>query len=162
MAEPQPASGQAQPVSAEELRQLQAVVPMISSHFKRAKSDMSPTLRDAFESDGLGPRHGAALAYALSAGPIGVGELARQLGIGMTNASQLTGDLARAGWLRRDSDPADHRRTLLSVPDERRDEVTEFIARRSDRLLRAMTRLTPEQRAGFIAGLNAWAEALAE
>ncbi|WP_297613632.1 MarR family winged helix-turn-helix transcriptional regulator [Nocardia sp.] len=153
MAEPQP-------VSAEDRSRMQAVVPMISSYLRRAHGDMPTALRDAFEANGLGPRHGAALAYALSAGPVGVGDLARQLGIGLTNASQLTGDLSRAGWLRRDSDPADHRRTLLSVPEERRADVREFIGRRSEPLMRAMTRLTLDERAAFLAGLTAWAEEL--
>ncbi|MFJ4650708.1 MarR family winged helix-turn-helix transcriptional regulator [Nocardia sp. NPDC088792] len=145
-----------EPVSAAEQRELKAVVPMISAHFKRARSDMPASLREAFAAHGLSPRHGAALAAVLSAESISVSELAKQLGIGLTNASQITGDLTRAGWLQRDPDPADHRRVLLSLPPDRRDEVSGFIDRRSDSLLRAMSRLTAGERAGFLAGLRAW------
>ncbi|WP_327141543.1 MarR family winged helix-turn-helix transcriptional regulator [Nocardia sp. NBC_01327] len=152
--------GEPQPVSAEDRSRLQTVVPMISSYLRRAHGDMPTALRDAFEANGLGPRHGAALVYALSAGPVSVGDLARQLGIGLTNASQLTGDLSRAGWLRRESDPADNRRTLLSVPQERRADVREFVGRRSEPLIRAMERLTTQERKAFLAGLTAWAEEL--
>ncbi|MGW4242679.1 MarR family winged helix-turn-helix transcriptional regulator [Nocardia sp. NPDC004722] len=135
-----------------------AVVPLISAYLRRAKGDMSPEMRQVFEAAGLGARHGAVLAYVWSSGPVSVGDAARQLGLSLTNTSQLSGELTRAGWLRRDSDPADHRRTLLSVPPERHAEFGAFIDRRSEVLLRAMARLTPTQREGFVAGLSAWAE----
>lgn len=136
---------------------LQALVPMLAPHFRRVFGDMPPRLRSAFESNGLGNRHGAALAAVLIAEPLGVGELARHLGIGLTNASQLAGDLDRAGWLIRRRAPDNQRRTLLSLPDERRNDVAEFVARRSAPLERAMAQLTPDQRSGFLAGLQAWA-----
>jgi DNA-binding MarR family transcriptional regulator len=117
--------------------------------------------RELFESAGLGARHGAVLSFVLSSGPVSVGDVARRLGLGLTNASQLSGDLARAGWLHREPDPADHRRTLLSVPPDHRSAVAEFLDRRSIPLARAIARLTPEQRAGFRAGLTAWVEEIA-
>ncbi|WP_433566118.1 MarR family winged helix-turn-helix transcriptional regulator [Nocardia sp. CA-151230] len=146
------------PVSAEEQRRLEALAPLIATHFRRAHGDMPSTLRTSFEADGLGNRHGAVLAQVLAAGSISVSDLARRLGISLTNASQLAGELNRAGWLRRHNDPDDNRRTLLSLPDDRRDDVATFINRRSDALLRAMSRLGAEERRGFLAGLQAWAE----
>ncbi|WP_162958281.1 MarR family winged helix-turn-helix transcriptional regulator [Nocardia yunnanensis] len=149
---------QAHPVDRELRDRLTVVVPLISSYLRRAKHDMPAGMRQAFETAGLGARHGAVLAFVWSSGPVSVSEVARRLNLSLTNTSQLSGELTRAGWLRRDSDPADHRRTLLSVPPERHDEFGDFLDRRSDVLLRALARLTPGERAGFLAGLTAWAD----
>ncbi|MCX4091261.1 MarR family winged helix-turn-helix transcriptional regulator [Nocardia sp. alder85J] len=146
---------------AEDFAELRTLVPLLSAYLRRAHGDMSPELRQAFESAGLGPRHGAVLSFVLSSGPVSVGDLARQLNLGLTNASQLSGDLTRAGWLRRESDAADHRRTLLTVPPERRPAVADFLDRRSTPLARAVQRLTPGELAGFRAGLTAWVEEIA-
>ncbi|GAB2517103.1 MarR family winged helix-turn-helix transcriptional regulator [Nocardia sp. NPDC059240] len=149
---------QAHPADTDMRDRLVAVVPLISAYLRRARTDMPPEMRQAFEAAGLGARHGAVLAFVWSSGPVSVSDAARQLGLSLTNTSQLSGELTRAGWLRRDSDPANHRRTLLSVPPERQADFAAFIDRRSEVLLRAMARLTPDQREGFVAGLNAWAE----
>jgi DNA-binding MarR family transcriptional regulator len=148
-------------VSAEQRRQLTTLVPLISAHLRRAHHDMSPAIRRTFESAGLGPRHGAVLTHVLSSGPSSVSEVARQLGLGLTNASQLSGELTRAGLLERRSDPADHRRTLLSAASEHRAAFEEFLARRGAALFRAMGRLTPQEQDGFIAGLQAWVDEIA-
>ena len=160
--EGQSSSPVADRVSADYQQRLQALVPMLAPHFRRVFADMPPRLRSAFESNGLGNRHGAVLAAVLVTEPLGVGELARHLGIGLTNASQLAGDLDRAGWLIRRRAPDNQRRTLLSLPDERRSDVAEFVARRSAPLLRATAQLTPDQRSGFLAGLQAWANEVAK
>ncbi|WP_218025889.1 MarR family winged helix-turn-helix transcriptional regulator [Nocardia miyunensis] len=148
-------------VSAEQRRRLTTLVPMVSAYLRRARYDMPPVIREVFEQAGLGARHGAVLSFVLSSGPASVSEVARQLGLGLTNASQLSGELTRAGLLRRRNDPADHRRTLLSAAPEYRAAFEEFLARRSAGLFRAMDRLTPEERHGFIAGLQAWVDEIA-
>jgi len=148
-------------VSAAQRRRLTALVPMISAYLRRARLDMPAAIRDRFESAGLGPRHGAVLGFVLSSGPVSVSEVARQLGLGLTNASQLSGELTRAGLLRRHSDPADHRRTLLSAAPEHRAAVQEFLDRRSAPLFRGMARLSPEEQDGFLAGLQAWVDEIA-
>lgn len=146
-----------EPLDTAQRRRLEAVVPMIAGHFKRARTDMPAALRAAFQANGLGNRHGAVLAQVLAADRITVGDLARQLDIGLTNASQLVGDLTRAGWLERGTDPDDHRRVVLTLAADRRADVAEFVDRRAEPILRAMARLTPADRAGFLAGLEAWA-----
>ncbi|WP_019926983.1 MarR family winged helix-turn-helix transcriptional regulator [Nocardia sp. BMG111209] len=143
---------------ADDIAEFRSLVPLLSAYLRRAHGDMSPELQQLFESAGLGPRHGAVLSFVLSSGPVSVGDVARQLSLGLTNVSQLAGDLTRAGWLRRESDPSDHRRTLLTVPPEHRQTVTEFLDRRSAPLARAIRRLTPDELAGFRAGLTAWVE----
>ncbi|WP_429426103.1 MarR family winged helix-turn-helix transcriptional regulator [Nocardia sp. GAS34] len=153
--------GDASTVSVEQRRRLATLVPLISAYLRRARHDMSPAMRQTFESAGLGPRHGAVLMCVLSSGPSSVSEVARQLGLGLTNASQLSGELTRAGLLERRSDPADHRRTLLSAAPEHRAAFEEFLARRGAALFRAMGRLTPQEQDGFIAGLQAWVDEIA-
>ena len=147
-------------VAAEEQLELQALVPLLANHFKRAHADMPPGLRAVFDAAGLGNRHGAVLARLLYTGPVTVGELARQLGLGLTNASQLIADLDHAGCVERHTDPADRRRTLVSLRSARRADVEQFIARRTTPLVRAMEQLTVAQRHGFLAGLRAWADAI--
>src|SRR3981189_680848 len=106
-------------VAAEEQLELQALVPLLANHFKRAHADMPPGLRAVFDAAGLGNRHGAVLARLLYTGPVTVGELARQLGLGLTNASQLIADLDHAGCVERHTDPADRRPTLWGGAAER-------------------------------------------
>lgn len=148
-------------VSAEQRRRLTMLVPMVSAYLRRARNDMPPVISKVFEQAGLGPRHGAVLSFVVSSGPASVTEVARQLGLGLTNASQLSGELTRAGLLQRRNDPADHRRTLLSAAPEYRAAFEEFLARRGAGLFRAMSRLTPEEQHGFIAGMQAWVDEIA-
>jgi DNA-binding MarR family transcriptional regulator len=148
-------------VSAEQQRQLTMLVPMISAYLRRARNDMPPVIRQVFEQAGLGPRHGAVLGFVVFSGPASVSEVARQLGLGLTNASQLSGELTRAGLLQRRNDPADHRRTLLSAAPEYRAAFEEFLERRSAGLFRAVARLTPEEQHGFLAGLQEWVAEIA-
>lgn len=145
-------------VSVEQQQRLRTLIPLISAYLRRAHQDMPPVMREKFESSGLGPRHGAVLVNVLSAGPASVSEVARKVGLGLTNASQLSGELTRAGLLERRSDPDDHRRTLLSAAPEYRAAFEEFLSRRSAPLFRAMGRLTPQEQDAFLAGLQAWVE----
>jgi DNA-binding MarR family transcriptional regulator len=150
------AAGRGAALGAEERLELQALVPLLANHFKRAHADMPPRLQADFDAAGLGNRHGAVLARLLHAGPVTVGELARQLGLGLTNASQLVADLDHAGYVERRTDPDDRRRTLVSLQSTRRADVEKFVARRIGPLARAFEQLTVAQRRGFLAGLRAW------
>lgn len=147
-------------LGAEELLELQALVPLLANHFKRAHADMPPQLRADFVDAGLGNRHGTVLARLLYTGPVSVGELARQLGLGLTNASQLIADLDHAGYVERHTDADDRRRTLVSLQSAQRADVEQFVARRTAPLARALGQLTVAQRSGFLAGLRAWASAI--
>ncbi|WP_269855484.1 MarR family winged helix-turn-helix transcriptional regulator [Streptomyces sp. RPT161] len=140
-----------------QLQETLAFVPLLAAFFRRAHTDMPDQLREAFSSHRLTARHGAVLTQLLAQDAIGVSELARRMGLSLSTASELVGDLSRAGWASRREDPADHRRTLVALPEERRPVVEEFVAVRAAPLLRAMDGLSAEQRQGFVAGLRAWA-----
>src|SRR5690606_4111859 len=80
-------------LSAQELDAL-SHVPLISASFRRAHSDMPDALRATFQAHGLGPRHGAILTQLMAGEPASVTDLARRLGVSLSTASQLVGDLA--------------------------------------------------------------------
>jgi DNA-binding MarR family transcriptional regulator len=117
---------------------------------------MPPLLRQSFATYGLGPRHGAILIQLYSSPPLNVSEVADRLGNSLPTVSQLIGDLERAGLVQRRVDSANRRRTLVSLAEERSEQIGEFLALRAAPLLRALDQLTSEQRAGFVAGLRLW------
>lgn len=116
-----------------------------------------PELRDAFSHHQLTARHGAVLTQLLAVQSIGVTELARRMRVSLPTASELVGDLSRAGWVERYADQANRRRTLVALPEHRRSIVEAFIAVRAAPLLRTLEGPSPEDRKGFVAGLTAWA-----
>ncbi|MGW0046637.1 MarR family winged helix-turn-helix transcriptional regulator [Nocardia cyriacigeorgica] len=144
-------------LSAQELDAL-SHIPLISASFRRAHSDMPDALRATFQAHGLGPRHGAILTQLMAGEPASVTDLARRLGVSLSTASQLVGDLARADLVLREEDPRNRRRTLVSIASPVRPIFEQFLAVRSAALLRAIARLEPADRPAFLAGLAAWAQ----
>lgn len=140
-------------------REIEAIglVPLLAPYLKQARGQMPEELRTAFEAHNLTPRHGAVLPQLLAEQPLAVGELAQRLRLSLSTTSELVGALSRAGLVERREDPANRRRTLVAIPADRLSVVQEFIAARSQPLLRALDSLSPRDRAGFIAGLTAWA-----
>ncbi|WP_280201830.1 MarR family winged helix-turn-helix transcriptional regulator [Nocardia cyriacigeorgica] len=148
-------------LSAQELDAL-SHVPLISASFRPAPRAQAaaPALhtRQSFQTDGLGPRHGAILTQLMAGEPASVTDLARRLGVSLSTASQLVGDLARADLVLREEDPRNRRRTLVSIAAAVRPIFEQFLAVRSAALLRAIARLEPADRPAFLAGLAAWAQ----
>ncbi|MFF5126791.1 MarR family winged helix-turn-helix transcriptional regulator [Streptomyces syringium] len=108
------------------------------------------------ETHGLTPRHGAVLPQLLAGEPLSVSEVARRLHVSLPTASELVGGLSRAGIVERTEDPANRRRILVSLAEDFRAPLEDFVARRGEPLLRALDGLSPSERAGFLAGLSAW------
>ena len=133
------------------------LVPLVAAYFQRARGDMPAEFYEAFREHGLTARHGAVLGHLLADRSLSVTELSRRLGVSLSTASELVGELSRAGWVERREDPANRRRTLVSITDRRRPAVEAFVARRAAPLLRALENLSPRDREGFVAGLTAWA-----
>jgi DNA-binding MarR family transcriptional regulator len=88
---------------------------------------------------------------------ITVTDLARRLGLSLSTVSELVGDLSRAGLVERQEDPANRRRTLVSLTERHRPTFEAFVAARAAPLLRVLENLSPRDRKGFSAGLSAWA-----
>ncbi|EIV94819.1 MarR family winged helix-turn-helix transcriptional regulator [Frankia sp. QA3] len=131
-------------------------VPLLAAYFQRARTEMPPELRGIFDAHGLTARHGAVLTQLLTGKPASVTELAARLGVSLSTASQLVGNLSDAGVVERREDPSNRRRTLVSLREQHRPAVESFVATRSAPLLRAMAGLSARDRAGFVAGLAAW------
>lgn len=141
---------------AAEIREVLTLLPLLA-YFQRARHDMSAEFYEAFRTHGLTARHGAVLSHLLTDRSLSVTELSRRMGISLSTASELVGDLGRAGWVERREDPADRRRTLVSTAEEHRPAMEEFVTRRSTPPLRVLDGFSPRDRQGFVAGLTAWA-----
>ncbi|WP_243408128.1 MarR family winged helix-turn-helix transcriptional regulator [Frankia canadensis] len=131
-------------------------VPLLAAYFQRARAEMPPQLRQAFDAHGLTARHGSVLPQLAGGQRLSVTEVAALLGVSLSTASELVGRLSEAGLIDRTEDPANRRRTLVSLREEFRPAVESFVATRSAPLLRALDTLSPRDRAGFLAGLAAW------
>ncbi|WP_330478242.1 MarR family transcriptional regulator [Streptomyces platensis] len=134
------------------------LVPLLEPFFRGGvvRELMPAPLREAMETNGLTPRHGAVLPQLLAGQPLTVSEIARRLHVSLPTASELVGGLSRAGIVERAEDPANRRRILVSLAEDFRPPLETFVARRTEPLLRALDGLSPGERAGFLAGLTGW------
>jgi DNA-binding MarR family transcriptional regulator len=110
----------------------------------------------------LGRRHIGLLAQIGVEGERSVGELAQALGLSLPAASKLTRDLEERGLVVRREDPADRRRTVVTLAPETREGVHSWLHERDRPLRTALGALSDEERAGFLKGLDALANAMLE
>src|SRR3989442_10178523 len=98
----------------EGMKQLVGVLPRVIRGLKRHRD---PAAVGLWRSAQLGQRHGSAL-YFLTDGPKTVGELAADLELGLATVSGVVAELDRAGLVERQQDPADRRRTIVTIRKE--------------------------------------------
>jgi DNA-binding MarR family transcriptional regulator len=110
----------------------------------------------------LGRRHVAMLAQVATGTGQTVGELARTLGLSLPAASKVTTELESHRLVARSEDPADRRRTVVELEPSTAAGVREWLARRDRPLEQALASLTVDERAAFLKGLRALADALLE
>jgi DNA-binding MarR family transcriptional regulator len=110
----------------------------------------------------LGRRHVAVLAHVATEGPTAVSDLAAALGLSLPAASTLTRELEDAHLVERREDPADRRRTVVDVDPATGRAVADWLRTRDAPLERALASLDETERAAFLKGLRALAEALME
>lgn len=134
------------------------VIPQLEVYFRRIKVDMPDDVAAVFAEHGLTARHGGVLGQLAVAQALGVSELAGRMAVSLPTASELAGDLRRAGLVVSEEDPDNRRRTLLSLADDYRSSVESLVTARAAPLQRAMERLSEQDREGFAAGLRAWAD----
>jgi DNA-binding MarR family transcriptional regulator len=101
----------------------------------------------------LGPRHVAALEQLLD-GPITVGELASRLGLTLPTVSGVLADLDRGGFIERNADPADRRRTIVAVIPAQAALVTEWLDGAARPLARVLDRLSPAEQDAFLKAMD--------
>ncbi|MFZ1878739.1 MAG: helix-turn-helix domain-containing protein [Gaiellaceae bacterium] len=110
----------------------------------------------------LGRRHVGVLAHVAAEGERTVGEIARELGLSLPAASKLVGELEDHSLVSRHEDPGDRRRTVVRLDPETSKRVLGWLGRRNQPLEAALATLTADERAGFLKGMRALADALME
>ena len=131
------------------LRKLVQLMPQVSRGLRRRQ--VPPVeVNDA----GLGPRHGAALSLLREQGPMTVGCLAAALGLTLGTVSGILADVERAGFVERSPDPADRRRTIVTLAQGRREAVGVWLEGASAPMGRALDKLSPDERATFVKAMT--------
>lgn len=86
---------------------------------------------------------------ALASGPLSVSALGEAIGVDQPRASRLVQQGVERGWLRREADPDDARRTRIVLTDEGRRLGRGVRGDRREALRRAMSALTADEQAEF-------------
>jgi DNA-binding MarR family transcriptional regulator len=136
----------------EQFMQLASWIPQTLRALQAAASPPPIVLRAAKERGSLNRRHFPTLLTVTFAGSLSVSELAARLGMSLSTASTLVGELSRAGLLQRSEDETDHRRRIVRLEDEHHDAITAWALDAFAPLQRTLQRLTPEAREAFVDG----------
>jgi DNA-binding MarR family transcriptional regulator len=110
----------------------------------------------------IGPRHIALLVQVGTEGERTVGQLADELGLSLPAASRLARDLEEHSLVRRREAIEDKRRTVVDLNALSNDDVEAWLGRRDQPLRDALAALDDDERAAFLKGLRALADALME
>ncbi|OLF17808.1 MarR family winged helix-turn-helix transcriptional regulator [Actinophytocola xanthii] len=130
------------------VRTLLLLLPRVVGRLKRATP---PPELAGFT---LAPRHLSLFSYLLFDGPMPVNELAKRLQVAPATVSLMVGELSRQGILERREDEADRRRTIVSIPANRRGAVENWVASAARAWHAALEPLSPEQRRLFVETLG--------
>jgi DNA-binding MarR family transcriptional regulator len=133
------------------IARLAPLLPQLVIAYQRRSGELPAALRDAGR---LGQRHVAMLVMLAIGGPLSVSDLAQRTGMTVAHASLVVGELARAGLVERDHDPADRRRILVSLSATAQPAVTEMRHRNAEPVLRFLNELTGDEADTFIAHLS--------
>lgn len=140
------------PVSDAQLAEVGRLMPALIHAMSKAEPRVPPILKRSWGA--LGERHMRVL-IALSSGPRSVGQLSSQLGVTLSTASLLVGELSRVGFVVRTEDPNDRRRTIVDLAPPHSNEVSGFVAQRTALLRNALEQLDPKERTALVKGLRA-------
>ena len=127
---------------------------------RRQKASSPLGLDRAMKEHGLGTRHATALLSVALDGPMTVTQLAARHHVMVKTASLIAVELEEAGLIERKEDPADRRRTIITIAKDKERAVADGLNKRAAPLQRALDRLTPAQRDGLIASLEVLGEEL--
>jgi DNA-binding MarR family transcriptional regulator len=108
----------------------------------------------------LAPRHLSLLAYLMFDGPMSVNELAARLEVAPATVSLMVSELSRKQILERHADPADRRRTIVSIAEDRLPAIQGWLAPGATAWRTALEPLTPEQRRLVVDTLLAYERAV--
>jgi DNA-binding MarR family transcriptional regulator len=127
---------------------LMQLMPRITRGMRRSQDRSAPQTITP-----LGPRHVAALEQ-LRDGPLTVGALAARLDLTLSTVSGVLADLDRAGYVARQADVADRRRTIVQITPAKNAEIEEWLDGAAEPLARVLERLAPDEQAAFLKAMD--------
>lgn len=130
---------------------LAPLLPQLVLAYQQRAGEIPAVLRDAGQ---LGQRHVGMLITLAISGPMNVSELARRTQMTVAHASLVVGELAKAGLVDRDHDPADRRRIIVSLSDRARPAVDEMRIRNAKPVMSFLSQLDESQAEAFISNLT--------
>ena len=101
----------------------------------------------------LSPRHAAALEE-LRDGPLTVGELADRLGLSLPTVSGVIADLDRAGFVERQPDPGDRRRTIVQVAPAKASLIAQWLDGAASPIARVLDKLDTAEQEAFLKAMS--------
>jgi DNA-binding MarR family transcriptional regulator len=108
----------------------------------RAQARSQRILRDAFEAEGVRGYDFRVLAAIEQHGPSSQADIGRTTGIDRSDVVATLDDLVHRGWARRDPDPADRRRNVVSLTKSGRtalERLDRVLGQVQDEVLRPLT-----------------------
>ena len=129
-------------------RRLMQVLPRVSRGMRRSQDRAAPQSPTP-----LGPRHVAALEQ-LREGPLSVGALATRLDLTLSTVSGVLADLDRAGFVVRNPDAADRRRTIVQITPAEQAIIEQWLDGAAQPLARVLSRLDPAEQAAFLKAMD--------
>jgi DNA-binding MarR family transcriptional regulator len=117
---------------------LMQLFPRVSRGMRRWQDRVAPS-----SGTPLGPRHVAALQ-----------QLPSLLGLTLPTVSGVLADLDRAGFIDRQPDPADRRRTLVRIQPAQAAVVEQWLDGAASPLARVLDKLEPSERTAFLKAMN--------
>jgi len=127
---------------------LMQLLPRISRGMRRSQDRAAPQSLTP-----LGPRHVAALEQ-LREGPLTVGALAARLDLTLSTVSGVLADLDRAGFVVRQPDADDRRRTIVQIVPVKNALIQQWLDGAAQPLARVLDRLDPQERAAFLKAMD--------
>jgi len=127
---------------------LMQLLPRIARGMRRSQDRAAPQTIAP-----LGPRHVAALEQ-LRDGPLTVGALAGRLGLTLSTVSGVLADLDRAGFVVREADAGDRRRTIVKIPPDKSAEIQQWLDGAAQPLARVLDQLEPAEQAVFLKAMG--------
>ncbi len=127
---------------------LMQLFPRVARGMRRSQDRAAPQTTTP-----LGPRHVAALEH-LRDGPLTVGALATRLDLNLSTVSGVLADLDRAGFVVRQPDVDDRRRTIVQITPANYTVINEWLDGAAQPLARVLDKLGPRERTAFLKAMD--------
>ena len=127
---------------------LMQLLPRVARGMRRSQDLATPETLTP-----LGPRHVAALEQ-LRDGPLTVGTLAAQLDLTLPTVSGVIAELDRAGFVLREPDVTDRRRTIVRFTPAKEADIRAWLDDAAAPLSRVLDQLSSQEQAAFLKAMD--------